>query len=158
MERLRTLMLPASVIALALALAGSGAEPVPFNGYAYPSAGWYVFTSTPELISRVGEVLGAIDSPQRRSVLAEEWLRFSKQAIAKDLEFQEQWLQIQRRQTTCQQQAEQLRLEVARLQMKVEELRADNLRLEQENLQMRRALAPGAREPYANEPSQRPAP
>jgi hypothetical protein len=137
--------------------AGRGAEPVPFNGYAYPSAGWYAYASTPELIGRVGEVLDAVDSPQRRSVLAEDWLRFSKQAIAKDLEFQQEWLQLQRRQTAYQQEAEQLRLEAARLQMKAEELRAENLRLEQENLLLRRELAHGAqgRQPdrYSSTPS-----
>ncbi len=158
MERLRTLMLPASVIALAAALAGSGAEPVPSNDCAYPSAGWYAFSSTPVLIGRVGEVLGAVDSPQRRSVLAEEWLRFSKQAIAKDLELQESWLQIQRQQTACQQQAGQWRFELARLQMEIEELRAENLRLEQANLQMRRALASEARQPQSDGPAPTPAP
>lgn len=158
MERCRTLMLSAGAIVLAAAIAGSGAEPVPFNGYAYPPAGWYPFSSTPELVGRVGEVLGAIDSPQRRSVLAEEWLRFSKQAIAKDLELQESWLQVQKQQTTYQQQVEQLRFELARLQMKIEELRGENLRLEQANLQMRRELASGARAQQSDRPSPSPAP
>ncbi len=158
MERLRTLMLSAGATALVVATAAGGAEPVPFNGYAYPPAGWYPFSSTPELIGRVGEVLGAIDSPQRRSALAEEWLRFSKQAIAKDLELQESWLQIQRQQTACQQQVEQLRFELARLQMRTEELRAENLRLEQENLQMRRELAQGGREQQSEGPSPTPVP
>jgi hypothetical protein len=157
MERLPTLMLPVSAIVLAAAIAGLGAEPVPFNGYAYPPAGWCPFSSTPELIGRVGEVLGAIDSPQRRSVLAEEWLRFSKQAIAKDLELQESWLQVQKQQTTYQQQVEQLRFELARLQMRIEELRAENLRLEQANLQMRRELAPKAGEQQPDEPAPTPA-
>ena len=96
--------------------------------------------ATPEIISRVGEILGAIDNPERRNQLAEQWLQYSKQVIAKDQEFRDKWLRVQQQQLAQQQEAEQLRLEITRLQMRIEELRAENLRLEQENLQAQRQL------------------
>jgi len=98
--------------------------------YDYPSS-----LATPEIISRVGEILGAIDNPEKRNQLAEQWLQYSKQVIAKDQEFRDNWLELQRQQLAQQQQGEQLRLEIAQLQARIEELRAQNLRLEQENLQ-----------------------
>ena len=81
----------------------------------------------------MGEILGTIDNPQRRSELAEQWLQYSKQVIAKDQEYRQQWLDFQRQQAAQQQQVEALRLEVARLQMQIEELRARNAQLEREN-------------------------
>ncbi len=100
----------------------------------YLPAGGYSSSTIPEILSRAGEILGAIDNPQKRSDLAEQWLQYSKQVIAKDQEYRQQWLDFQRQQATRQQQVEALQLEIARLQMQVEELRAQNARLERENL------------------------
>jgi hypothetical protein len=112
--------------------------PVPPRASAYgpPNS-----SSAPEIISRVGEILGVIDNPEKRNQLAEQWLQYSKQVIAKEQEFREQWLKVQRQQLAQQDQAAQLQREIAELQMRIEELHAQNLRLEQENLQARRQLA-----------------
>jgi hypothetical protein len=97
------------------------------------------YVGTPEIVSHVGEVLGAIDNSDDRNRLAQQWLQFSQTTIAKDQQMQEQWLQLQQQQLVQQQQqlaqqqeAEQLRLQLAQLQMRLEELRAQNLRLEQQ--------------------------
>ena len=102
---------------------------------------------TPEIISRVGEILGAIDNPERRNELAEQWLQYSKQVIAKEQEFRDQWLEVQRQQLAQQEQATQLQREIAQLQMRIEELHAQNLRLEQENLQAQLQLSQRAAGP-----------
>ncbi len=115
---------------------GSNAEvmPLPVHPIAAPYGGSN-YVATPEIISRVGEILGAIDSPQRRTELAEQWLKYARQVIDKDLEFRRQWLDLERAQLSQQQAVEQLRLEVARLQLEIEQLRARNAQLERENLQ-----------------------
>jgi hypothetical protein len=102
----------------------------------YRSSG---YVGTPEIVSHVGEVLGAIDNSDDRNRLAQQWLQFSQKTIAKDQQMQEQWLQLQQQQLAQQQQqlaqqqeADQLRLQLAQLQMRLEELRAQNLRLEQQ--------------------------
>jgi hypothetical protein len=105
---------------------------------AYPPVGWQY--GSPESLDRISDVLSAIDSPSRRSALAENWLQFSKSAIAKNLDFRDQWLNLQKQQLNQDQRAEQQRLEMARLQMQIEQLRAENLRLERENLQIRMEL------------------
>jgi len=110
-----------------------GPTPVQYD-YGYPPPGAYPSGTLPEVFSRVGEMLAAIESPERRSQLAEQWLQYSKQVIAKDQEYRQQWLDLQRRQLAQQQQAEALRMEIAKLQMQIEELRAQNARLERENL------------------------
>jgi CRISPR/Cas system CMR subunit Cmr4 (Cas7 group RAMP superfamily) len=153
MKRVRALILSAGVIALIpiLAMAQTGptrvrldsadSEPpiwsIRFGGAipVYPTAAVYDppgYVATPEIINRVGEVLGAIDNSEERSKLAEQWLQFSKQTIAKDQEFRDKWLDLQRQQLAQQQEAAQLRLEIAQLQVRIEELRAQNLRLEQQ--------------------------
>ncbi len=137
MKRLGVLLLAAALIMVPLRAAVRG-RPI-FVDYIYPPAGTYDYTA-PELIGRISKILDAVDSPQRRSELAESWLQFSRQVITKNQQLQEQWLEFQRYQLRQQQQVEQLRMEVAKLQMRVEELRAENLRLEQDNLltQLRR--------------------
>jgi len=170
MRRIRVSILCASAIALAPLLAGAmpgptrvrqadanparplqsieWASPAPvrpsFVQYAPPGS-----AATPEIISRAGEILGAIDNPERRSQLAEQWLQFSKQVIAKDQDFRDNWLVLQKQQLAREQEAAQLRLEVAQLQMRLEELRAQNLRLEQENLLARQQLGQRANSPPA---------
>jgi hypothetical protein len=106
------------------------------SAYESPGSG-----ATPEIISRAGEILGAISNPDRRSELAEQWLQYSRQVIAKEQEFRDQWLDVQRRQLAQQDQTQQFQLEMAQLQMKIEELRAENLRLQQQNLQTQRQLS-----------------
>jgi hypothetical protein len=164
MKRMRAWMWSASAVALipVLATAGVGPTRVRQNGasstspirsiefgsparvsplpvaYEAPSSG-----ATSEIISRAGQILGVIDSPQRRNELAEQWLQYSKQVIAKDQEFRDNWLDVQRQQLAQDQEAAQLRLEVTQLQVRVEELHAENLRLEQENLQAQLKLSQG---------------
>ncbi len=129
------IVLAAGALALIPAATGAGLGPTPVRyGNDYLPAGGYACPAIPEIIGRTGEIIGAIDSPQRRSELAEQWLQYSKQVIAKDQEYRQQWLDFQRQQAAQQQQAEELRLEVARLQMQIEALRAQNARLERENL------------------------
>jgi hypothetical protein len=106
------------------------------SAYGPPSS-----SATAEIISRAGEIIGTIDNPEKRNQLAQQWLQYSKQVIAKDQEFREQWLKLQRQQLAQQDQAMQLQREMAQLQLKTEELHAQNLRLEQENLQLRQQLA-----------------
>lgn len=124
------LVVAASVVAL-------GQKPaLAYDGY--PPADWQY--GSPESLDRIGDVLSAIDSPSRRSALAENWLQFSKSAITRNLELRDQWLSLQKQQLNQNQQAEQQRVEMAKLQMQIEQLRAENLRLEQQNLQMRMDL------------------
>lgn len=114
---------------------------------AYPTLGPYGpwgYVATPEIVSRIGEILAAIDAPQDRNRLAQQWLQFSQQTIVKEQQFRDAWLELQRQQLVQQQQAQQYQLEIARLQLKIEELQAQNLRLQQENLQAQRPLAPPA--------------
>ena len=102
------------------------------------------YVGTPEIISHIGEVLGAIDNSDDRNRLAQQWLQFSQKTIAKDQQLQQQWLQLQQQQLAQQQEADQLRLQVAQLQMRLEELRAQNLRLEQQLAQGTSTQAPRA--------------
>ena len=146
MRRSGTVVLSGAVLVLAMTM---GWTPVAaqYDGYAYPP-GWQY--GTPEYLDRVGEVLDAIDSPSRRSDLAENWLQFSKSAIAKNLEFRDRWLNLQKQQLNQDQHVEQQRLEMTKLQMQIEQLRAENLRLERENLQMRMELNSQAPKPTLN--------
>lgn len=116
------------------------------------------YVGTPEIVSHIGEVLAAIDNSDDRNRLAQQWLQFSRQTIAKDQELQQQWLRLQQQQLAQQQEADQLRFQVAQLQMRIEELRVQNLRLEQENLQARQQLAPGtnAQVPHTSVPAPAP--
>jgi hypothetical protein len=140
MAQLRAFRRPAGLIAVIVALAGATADSRTPN-YGYAPSGSSITAA--EIVDRVGEVLAAIDSPQRRSQLAEQWLTFARQVVAKDQELQKAWLQLQQQQSDRQQEANQLRLEIAKLQMRIEQLRAENLKLEQQNLQMQMKLAPG---------------
>ncbi len=115
------------------------------------------YVATPEIISRVGEILGAIDSPQKRTELAEQWLRYSREVIAKDLEYRQQWLDLPKRQLSQFREVEQLRLEVARLQVQVEELRARNAQLERQNVRTPSRLVPGFDGPSSAPAPQAPA-
>jgi hypothetical protein len=118
---------------------GGPAEPPPMAAaYGPPN-----YVATPEIVSRVGEIIGAIDSPQKRSELAEQWLRYSKEIINQDMEYRRQWLDLQRAQLSQFREVEQLRMEVARLQAQLEELRARNAQLERESLRMPAQLGPG---------------
>jgi len=152
----------AGLMASLPASAGTPLGPTPVRYYQYdylPPAGYgYACPAIPEIIGRAGEILGAIDSPQDRSKLAEQWLQYSKQIIAKDLEYRQQWLSLQREQLAQQQQMEQYRLEIARLQMQVEELRARNAQLERENLQAQSRIGPGPGEPLSAPAPRAPAP
>ncbi|MCL5279008.1 MAG: hypothetical protein M1376_03775 [Planctomycetes bacterium] len=146
MKRLgAVLVLAGGAIALFSSVIRAGLAPMPVRYESdYLPAGGYACPAIPEIIGRAGEILGAIDSPQKRSDLAEQWLQYSKQVIAKDQEYRQQWLDFQRQQAAQQQQVEALRLEIARLQMQVEELRAQNAHLERENLLSRSKLGPGS--------------
>lgn len=138
MRRLRAFGLPvaAAMLILTVGLAGIGA-----GSYgSYPYLPVNLQYGSPEFMDRIGEVLRAIDSPSRRSNLAENWLQFSKTAITKNLELQDQWINVQRQQLRQDHLVEQQRLEMARLQLQIEQLRAENLRLERENLQIRMEL------------------
>ncbi|OHB65125.1 MAG: hypothetical protein A2Y77_02425 [Planctomycetes bacterium RBG_13_62_9] len=106
--------------------------------YAYAPPGWY--PGYPVVTDTIDEVLKEVDSPAQRSQLAEQWLAFSRQAIAKSIEQRGQWLKIQERQVQVQQQADQANVEAYRLQLQIEQLRADNLKLERENLELRQQL------------------
>jgi hypothetical protein len=120
------------------------ALPIAYENPGYAPMGPYGawgYVATPEIVSRIGEILAAIDSPQDRNRLAQQWLQFSQQTIARDQEFRNAWLDLQRQQLRQQQQARQYEFEIAQLQMRIEQLRAENLRLEQENLQAQRRLA-----------------
>jgi len=154
MKRLRALLLSAGAIAIMAILPGAKVDSATYYDYPrdYPPGGWNIPTA--EIINRIGEVLAAIDSPQRRSELAQQWVQYSKQVIAKDQEFREAWLRTQQQQTSQLQEAEQLRYEIAKLQVRLEELRAENLRLEQQNLQMQMKLRPRtSRQPPAPAPN-----
>jgi hypothetical protein len=142
------IVLAAGVMAMIPAATDAQWGPTPVRyDYDYPPPGGYPSGTVPEILRRTGEILGAIDSPQRRSDLAEQWLQYSKQVIAKEQEYRQQWLDFQRQQAAQQQQVEELRLEIARLQMQIEELRAQNARLERENLlsQSKLGQTPGDR-------------
>jgi len=160
MRRLGALILPAAVIGLLAATAGSAEQPG--YTYAYPPQGWYYYPDSPELIIKeadtVSDVLSKIDSPQRRSLLAEQWLQFSRQTIARSLDFREQWLTLQRQQVANQQEEQQLRVEMLRMEGEIEKLRAQNLRLQNENLQLQLQLKqqPGGQTPTPAPPVQTP--
>jgi len=154
------MVLAAGVMTLIPAAAGAGLAPTPVRyDNDYLPAGGYACPAIPEIIGRTGEILGAIDSPQKRSELAEQWLQYSKRVIAKDQEYRQQWLDFQRQQAAQQQQVEGLRLEIARLQMQIEALRAQNARLERENLQSQAKLGQTSSDRAARESApQSPAP
>lgn len=89
----------------------------------------------------MGEVLASINSPVRRQELAEDWLRFSKEAVATSWEFQKQWIELQKEYMRFQNQMEQFRLEIMRLQAEIERLQVEKLRLEKEKLELQREMA-----------------
>ncbi|MGE5295765.1 MAG: hypothetical protein ACM3VT_13140 [Solirubrobacterales bacterium] len=109
-----------------------------YDNYPYPPGSWqYGF---PQSWDRIGDVLRSIERPSRRSEVAENWIQFSKSAIAKDLEYRDRWLNLQKEQLNQNQRVEQQRVEMGQLQMQIEQLRAANLRLERENLELQMAL------------------
>jgi len=146
------IVLAVGVMAMIPAATGAqlGPTPVRYDNDSLPPGG-YSSPAFPEILSRMGEILGAIDSPQRRSELAEQWLQYSKQVIAKDQEYRQQWLDFQRQRSAQQQQVEELRLEVAKLQMQIEELRVQNARLERENVLSQSKLGPRSGDRAAGE-------
>lgn len=127
----------AAAVVLMAAMSPMQIAAAPFDVYGIPVGVHY---GSPAWMDRISEVLRAVDSPARRSKLAEDWLRFSQEAISQNLEFQDRWLDIQQRQVRQDQRIEQQRLEMARLQMEIEQLRRENLLLERENLLMRMEL------------------
>ncbi len=151
MRRLGTWILLMAVIGLLTATAGSAEQPG--YTYAYPPQGWYYYPDSPELIIKeadtVSDVLDAINNPERKSQLAEQWIQFSRQTIAKSLDFREQWLTLQRQQVANQQVEQQLRVEMLRMEGEIEKLRAANLKLQNENLQLQLQLKqqPGGQTP-----------
>jgi hypothetical protein len=156
MRRLGTWILPAAIIGL-FATAVSAQD----YSYTYPQSGYYYCPDSPELISReadaMSQVLSKIDSPQRRSMLAEQWIQFSRQTITKSLDFREQWLALQKQQTANQQEAQQLRVEMLRMEGEVEKMRAENLKLQNENLQLQLLLKqqPNGQVPNGQTPNAR---
>jgi len=124
-------------------VAAAEAQPQDYT-HSYRPQGWYYCPSALEVTAvqadTIRGVLDAINSPERRSTLAEQWVQFSKQAITKSLAFQDQWLTLQRQQLQNQQQGEQLRVDVLRMQAEIEKMRAENLRLQNENLQLQMQL------------------
>lgn len=131
MRRSGMAVLSGAVMLLVLTL---GARPASANGYPYPPVGWEYGSAA--FMDRIGQVLGAIDSPSRRSEVAESWVQFAKTTIARNLELQQQWLDLQKQQLAQNQQASQENLEIARLHLQIQQLHAENLKLERENLQM----------------------
>jgi len=144
--------LAAGVMAMIPAASGTQLGPTPVRyDNDYPPPGGHSSDAVPEILRRTGEILGAIDNPGKRSELAEQWLQYSKQVIAKEQEYRQQWLDFQRQQAAQQQQVEELRLEIARLQMQIEALRAQNARLERENLQSQAKLGQTSNDRAARE-------
>jgi len=138
MRRMGTSTRLVAAIALLGIVAAAEAQPQDYN-YAYPPNPYYCPSAlevTAAQADTIRGVLDAINSPERRSTLAEQWVQFSKQAIAKSLTFQDQWLALQREQVQSQQQAARSRVELLRLETEIEKLRAENLRLQNENLQL----------------------
>jgi hypothetical protein len=139
MRRFGTLILPVAVMGL-FATAASAQD----LSYPYPQSGYYYCPDSPELISRqaeaISEVLSKIDSPQRRSMLAEQWFQLSKQALARSLDFREQWLAVQKQQVTNDEEAQRVRVEMLRMEGEIEKLRSENLKLQNENLQLQLLL------------------
>ncbi len=142
MRRLGVLGLLAATIGLATTAAESANQPD--YTYSYPPSGYYYCPDSPEVITRqasaISQVLGNISSPARRDLLAEQWIQFSKQTITKSLAFRGEWLDLQKRQTQSQEEAQQLRVEVLRMEGEIEKMRAANLRLQNENLQLQMQL------------------
>jgi hypothetical protein len=118
---------------VALMTAASRAQAQPDPGYGW--AGDYA-----EMVDRASDILQSIDSPARKSALAEQWLDFSKRVITKTLDQRNAWLNLQERQLHLQQQAQQDNVDLANLQLRIEQLRAQNLKLENENLQLKQKL------------------
>jgi len=131
--RLRFLALAVAALVCAPCIVGTGSASA--DGYPYPPDGWPY--GSPEFLNRIGQVLNAIDNPSRRSELAETWVRLAEKAVSKNIEFHQQWLDIQAQQLAQAQQAQQQNMELAQLQLQIEQLRAENLKLERENMQMR---------------------
>jgi hypothetical protein len=81
-------ILDTATISLAVLLLAvrAGQAAAPYGNY--PPTSWqYGF---PDSWDRIGDVLDAIESPSRRSEVAENWIQFSKSAIAKDLDYRGQ--------------------------------------------------------------------
>jgi hypothetical protein len=123
MKRFTFLVLTAGVMATTVPPAAAGPAPLSYSSnYLPPPDSGY--PPLPDLLGRAAEILGAIRDSQERSMLAEEWLSFTKEIIKEELKYREQWLELQKRQMDQALQIEQLRLEVARLQQQTEQLRA----------------------------------
>lgn len=137
MKPFRAFMIPTAAIVLVAVAAQTQAAPLP-PAYPYPPAGWY--HGYPEMIDRVSEILDAIDNPSEKSMLAKDWLKFSKLAITRSLEQREGFLSIQARQLRHQEEIERADVDIAKLQLRIEQLRAENLKLERENLELRRQM------------------
>lgn len=144
----------------------------PVTGTARPSAnlpsgglssGCYWYPGPTQIIQMtgdgVGDVLASINSPARRQEFAEEWLRVSKQSVARSFEVQKQWLDLQRDYMKFQAEMELVRLEQLKLQAEIERLHVQRLRLETEKLQLQQDIAKdrrpetAERQPSANSDS-----
>lgn len=138
MRRLGALILPAAMIGLFAATAKSADG---YN-YVYPQPGYYC--SDIDVINReadaISQVLNKINSPERRSLLAEQWIQFARQRVARSEAFREEWLTLQKQQTANQQEAQQLRVEMLKMEGEIEKMRAENLKLQNENLQLQLQL------------------
>ncbi len=138
MRRIGALLLPVAMIGL-FATTARSADDYP---YYYPQSGYYC--SEIDVISReadaISSVLSKISSPERRSLLAEQWIQFSRQRIAKSETFRQEWLNLQKQQTVNQQDAQQARVDMLKMEGEIEKLRAENLKLQNENLQLQLQL------------------
>jgi len=127
MKRRGLLILAAGMMATTAA-AGAGQTPESYPPGPYPYGYWapggcgdLVIS---ELLGRAVEMLGAINDIGDRSMMAQDWLAFTKKIIEKDLAYRQQWLNAQRQQLAQARQVRQLQLQVARLQKEVDQLRA----------------------------------
>jgi hypothetical protein len=123
MKRFAFLVFTAGVMATTVSPAAAGLVPISYS-FNYPPPPASGYPVVPDLLGRAAEILGAIRDSQERTMLAEEWLSFTKELIKEELKYRAQWLELQKRQMDQALQVEQLRLEVARLQQQIEQLRA----------------------------------
>ncbi len=145
--------------AVSMVLALIAAVPVATQAQAYPGSDYAWGPGYEVMISRAADILQQIDSPARKSALAEQWLDFSKRMISKSIEQRGEWLGLQEQHLAAQRQASQADVDLAAMQVQVEQLRAQNLKLENENLQLRQQLqGPAApAQPQAQAQAQPPA-
>ena len=104
--------------------------------------GCYWYFGPPQVIQAggdgLGEALASISNLGRRQDFAEDWLRFSKQSVARSLDFQKQWIELQKEYLRFESEMELLRLERLKLEAEIERLCVERLRLEKEKLELQK--------------------